>query len=277
MSSFTLQSSNPALNTDAVNPYSWEGRQALASTPKADVATFAGVIHRTTILVSIALLCGTIGYWIFQQYPSALWIGSIAALVATFGIFFALRSNPAHAVVLGPIYAVVQGTLLGGVTGVIEMMLANMAVAIPGGLAFQALIVTGGVFAAMLILYRTGIIRPSNTFVSVLSAATLGIMLAYLVSFALSLFGMSLPFVSIRSVFETGTPGLIGLGLNVVILVIASLWLAVDFRLVEETVERGAPKAMEWYLGFALLVTLAWIYFEAVKLVARVAILLRGR
>jgi len=277
MSSFTLQSSNPALNTEATNPFSWEGQQAIGSTARADVATFAGVINRTTILVSIALLCGVGGYALFTAIPAMLWIGGIASLIATFGIFFAIRSNPARAVVLGPIYAIVQGTLLGGVTGMIETMLTGMGIDLPGGLALQALIVTGGVFAAMLFLYRAGIVRPSNTFVAILSAATMGIMIAYLVSFVLSFFMAPLPFISLASVFESGTAGLIGLGLNLVILVIASMWLAVDFRLVEETVERGAPRAMEWYLAFALLVTLAWIYLEAVKLIARIAVLLRSR
>ncbi len=277
MSSFTLQSSNPALTGDAGNPYAWGNQNAVGTQAKADVATVSGVISRTTILVSIALICGVAGYALFEHYPGMLWIGAIASLIATLGIFFALRSNPTRAVVLGPIYAVVQGTLLGGVTGIVETSLLAMDIAIPGGLALQALVVTGGVFAAMLGLYATGIIRPSNTFVAVLSAATLGIMIAYLLSFLLSFVGITLPFISMGSVFESGTAGLIGIGLNLVILVIASLWLAVDFRLIDETIERGAPRAMEWYLAFALVVTLAWIYLEAVKLIARIAILLKNR
>ena len=77
--------------------------------------------------------------------------------------------------------------------------------------------------------------------------------------------------------FQGGTAGWIGVGFNVLILGLASMWLIIDFKLVEDQVNAGAPKYAEWYCGFALLVTLAWIYFEAVKLVFRLAILLNGR
>ena len=116
-------------------------------------------------------------------------------------------------------------------------------------------------------------LRPSQTFKAVLGTLTLGIMMAYLANLVLEvLFGMHLPFLSIRSAFEGGTPALIGLGLNVLILVVASLWLVVDLEQVEEIVNSGSPVELEWYGAFALLVTLAWIYFEAVKLALRVAV-----
>ncbi len=152
-----------------------------------------------------------------------------------------------------------------------------MGYAVAGGIALQAFIITLSLMIAMLALYSARIIRPTRTFQAVVGVFTAGIMLTYLVSILLSLFGVALPFVSLASAFAGGTTAWIGLGINVFILGIASLWLVIDFKLVEDKVASGGPKYLEWYCGFALLVTLAWIYFEAVKLVFRLAILLGSR
>jgi uncharacterized YccA/Bax inhibitor family protein len=115
-------------------------------------------------------------------------------------------------------------------------------------------------------------------FVSMVKVATAGVMLAYLISFVLSLLGLGgLPFLNLGSALQGGTPALIGLGLNVAILGLASLWLIIDFKQVEENVASGAPKYMEWYCAYALLLTLAWIYYEAVKLAFRLAIIFGNR
>ncbi|MHC4306724.1 MAG: Bax inhibitor-1/YccA family membrane protein, partial [Planctomycetota bacterium] len=146
-----------------------------------------------------------------------------------------------------------------------------------GGLALQAFVITISILIAMLALYSFRILRPSQTFVSVIKVLTAGIMITYVLSFVLSFFGMALPFVSLGSAFAGGKAALIGLGINVFILGVASMWLIIDFKLIEDRVAEGGPKYMEWYCGFALLVTLAWIYFEAVKLAFRIAILLGNR
>ncbi len=106
---------------------------------------------------------------------------------------------------------------------------------------------------------------------------TLGVMITYGLSWILYLFGASMPFVSLNSALQGGTPALIGIGLNVLILGIASMWLIIDFKLVEDIAARGEPKVIEWYGAFGLMVTLAWIYFEAVKLVFRLALLFGSR
>jgi uncharacterized YccA/Bax inhibitor family protein len=132
--------------------------------------------------------------------------------------------------------------------------------------------------ASMLLLYKTGIVRPTDRFKAIIGVATGGIMLAYLVSFVLSIFWQPLPLISFASaVQDKGAMGFLGLGINVLILGIASLWLVIDFGTIEDNIKAGAPKSMEWYCAFGLLVTLAWIYFEAVKLVVRVASLFGNR
>ncbi|MCI0675482.1 MAG: Bax inhibitor-1/YccA family protein, partial [Phycisphaerales bacterium] len=130
----------------------------------------------------------------------------------------------------------------------------------------------------MLGLYYTKLLRPTKLFVSVVSVATIGVMMAYAVSFVMHLVGLGgLPILDLSSALQGGTPALIGLGLNIAILGLASLWLIIDFKMIEEKVAQGGPKYMEWYCGFALLVTLAWIYYEAVKLAFRLAIIFGDR
>lgn len=103
-------------------------------------------------------------------------------------------------------------------------------------------------------------------------------MIVYLISWPLGLlFNIDLPFIGLTSAFGQGWTPLIGLGINFLILGLASMWLIIDFGMIEEKVQAGAPRHMEWYCGFALLVTLAWIYYEALKLAFRLAILLGGR
>ena len=155
---------------------------------------------------------------------------------------------------------------------------AAKGIKVPGGVALQAFIITGSVLAAMLALYSMRIVKPTPTFVSVVSTATGAIMITYLLSFVLSFFGVNLPFISMFSAAnDTGMAAWIGLGINVVILGIASMWLIIDFGMIEQRLRGEAPKYIEWYCGFALLVTLAWIYYESVKLVLRVASLLNRR
>ena len=188
-----------------------------------------------------------------------------------------LRSNPAHARWLAPIYAVAEGVFLGALTAALDRMLEGMAIAATGGLALQAAIITISIMGSMLALYSMRILRPTRKFVATVSVLTLGIMITYLISWPLAMFGMQLPFISLSSAFGDGWTPMIGLGINVLFLGVASMWLIIDFGMIEEKVAAGAPKQMEWYCGFALLVSLAWIYYESVKLAFRLALLLGHR
>jgi uncharacterized YccA/Bax inhibitor family protein len=105
----------------------------------------------------------------------------------------------------------------------------------------------------------------------VLSVVTLGVILSMLVCFVISLFGISVPFMNLGSAFDGGTSAWIGLGINAAILLLASLWLLVDLAQIDEAVAAGAPKSMEWMLAFGLIVTLAWVYLESLKIAFRIA------
>jgi len=271
------QSSNPALtNGDAFEQYYGKGSFA----EQANVATVQGVINKTAILTGIAVAAGAVGYWALSTGViggSGLFISCIAAAIITIGIGFKLHASPKSAVFLAPVYGVVQGAFLGMFTAVAEHMLAAQGIKIAGGVALQAFVITASCLGAMLALYSMRIVRASDTFKRVIGTAGLAIGITYLVSFVLSLFGVAMPFISIASTAATGSAGWIGLGINVFILGIAVLTLVMDFDMIEKQLKSDAPKYMEWYCGFALLVTLAWIYYESVKLVMRIAALMKDR
>ena len=267
-----LESSNPALRNDHVFNDVY-GRLA----GRDDAITLQGVVNRTGFLILLTVAAGAGGYALVGAMPSAVWISCVAAFIVSLGVYFVIAGKPALAPFAAPVYAIVEGVFLGALTGALDRVLAQMGHAAAGGLALQAFVITISILIAMLALYSFRVLRPTQTFVSVIKVLTVGIMITYGISFVLSFFGLSLPFVSLTSAFASGKAGLIGLGINVFILGVASLWLIIDFKLVEERVAAGGPKYMEWYCGFALLVTLAWIYLEAVKLAFRVAVLFGNR
>lgn len=267
-----LQSSNPALQNDQAFQ---ELRGIFAG--QADVATLQGIVNKTGILLLLAVSAGAGGYQLVATMPSIMWISAIAAFGICLGVYFVIARKPAMAKVLGPVYAIVEGCFLGALSGALDRTLAQMGYAVAGGVAVQAFVITISILLAMLALYSFRILRPTRRFTAIVSVATAGIMLTYLISFGLSFFGMSLPLVSLNSAFAGGTAGLIGVGINVLILGVASMWLIIDFGMIEQQVARQGPKTMEWFCAFALMVTLAWIYLEAVKLVFRLAILFGNR
>lgn len=266
-------STNPALaNDDAFNQF--YGKAMFDE--RSNVATLQGVVNKTAILAGLAIAAGVGGYALVSTYASFMWISWLVSLVVALGIYFVIHGKPQTAVFLGPVYAVVEGAFLGAFTGVAEYMLASRGIKVAGGVALQAFVITGSALAGMLTLYTTGVLRPTETFKRVIYTATAAIFITYLISFVLWLVGVNLPFMSVFSTGATG-PALIGMGINLFVLAIASLWLIIDFGMIEERLRGEAPKYMEWYCGFALIVTLAWIYYEAVKMVMRIAALVDRR
>jgi len=266
-----FQSSNPVLtNDDAFRQFYG---QAAGLAGRANVATVQGVVNKTGFLALLAVVAGAGGYRFVAAFPSLMWISGIASAVICLGLYYVARGNPARARVIAPVYAIVEGVFLGAFTGVIDRLLDGMGAKAAGGVALQAFIITASILAVMLGLYSFRILRPTRRFVSIVSVATGGIMLTYLVGFVLSFFGVALPFISLASALQGGTAGLIGLGLNVLILGVASMWLIIDFGMIETRIAQGGPKSEEWFLAFALIVSLAWVYFEAVKLVFRLALM----
>jgi len=154
---------------------------------------------------------------------------------------------------LVPVYAVCEGFLLGGISATFEQ-------AYPG-IVTQAVAGTFAAFFSMLILYKSGIIKCSDKFRSVLFISTLSVAVVYLVNFIGSFFGYNIPLINTASNF--------GIIFSLIVILIASFNLIIDFDFVERGVAQMFPKKYEWYAAFGLMVTLIWIYLEVLKLLAK--------
>jgi uncharacterized YccA/Bax inhibitor family protein len=153
-----------------------------------------------------------------------------------------------------PIYALAEGFFIGGISSMFEAKYP--------GIVIQATALTFGTMAAMLAAYRSGFVQVTDNFRLGVVAATGGIALVYLTAIILSFFGIPVSFV-----YEGG---FFGIAFSLFVVVIAALNLVLDFDLVEQGARRSLPKYMEWYCGFALMVTLIWLYVEFLRLLSKV-------
>lgn len=278
-----LQSSNPVLSPDADFERYYGTMAAGGSATVSDTATLQGIANKTGILAVACVAFGALGYTLLPKLGGGvLWMSAIAGFMVTLGVGFAIRSNPKFAMAGGWLYAAVQGIFLGALTALLDGMLASAvgpeaAAKLGGSLALPAFLITAGAMTSMLVLYKTGIVRPTERFKSVMAVLIGAVMITYLAAFALGFFGVQIPFLSLGSAMEGGQAGFIGLGISLLIFGIASFSLILDFGRAEEIANSGAPKAMEWVAAFGLLVSLAWVYYEAVKLVFRLAIMFNQR
>ena len=155
--------------------------------------------------------------------------------------------------VTAPLYALVEGFFLGAISAVFELKYP--------GIVFQAVVLTFGTLGALLAAYRSGLIRATENFKLGVVAATGGIALVYLASIVLGFFGINIPMIH--------EAGWVGIAFSLFVVAIASLNLVLDFDFIESGVEAGAPKYMEWYGAFGLMVTLVWLYLEILRLLSK--------
>ena len=266
-----LRSSNPVLADEQLPAQSH-------SRPLAEAATVAGVAQKTGFAVTLAVVGGLGGAALVRALGPGAVLGTwIAAMVASLVCFFALWRKPERASWAAPLYSVTQGAMLGTFALLLDSVLASKGLEAFGGLGLQAFVITMAVTAGMLVTYRAGLIRPGKPFNAVLMTLTVAIGLAYLAQFVLGFFGISIPGLGLGSAFAGGREAMIGLGINAVILVVASLWLVVDFQQIETAVASRVGKEYEWYFAYGLMVTLVWIYMEALKLAFRAAAMANDR
>ena len=271
----SLVSTNPIL-ADSVLSGALSPSGALGHS--AGVCTVSGIINKTAGCVLLAAISGAIAVPVTKAFPAAMWVAFFVSFAISIAAIFLVRRSPRMAASITVLYSVAQGFMLGALGMLLQGILDTNTIAVPGGIALQAFVIVVGLMLAMLTLFRTGVLKGGAMFQSVLSVVTLGIFFMFLISMVMSLvFGASLSWMSMGAAGDTGSGALIGLGINVVVLIVAALWLIVDFRQVQDAVTAGAPASAEWYLTFGLVVTLAWVYLEALKLVFRIAMMFGNR
>lgn len=243
-----MRSGNPALtaNTFTSLAPAAAGREAM---------TIQGTVNKTGILLILVIVTAS---WTWNMYltsanPAAvmpwMWGGVIGGFI--FGLVTAFKKT--WAPVTAPIYALLEGLFLGALSSIMEARFP--------GIVIQAVGLTFGILFALLFAYKSGIIKATENFKLGVFAATGGIGLVYLATIGLGFFGVQIPYIH--------GSGLIGIGFSLFVVVIAALNLVLDFDFIETGAERGAPKYMEWYGAFGLVVTLIWLYIEILRLLAK--------
>lgn len=235
----SLRSGNPVLGAQTFQSPARTGEQM----------TISGAVNKTAI--SLVLLVGA-GYFTFNAGGMVfLFPALIGAFIVSLITVFKKEWSP----ITVPIYAVLEGAALGGISFVFNTQY--------DGIVSTAILLTLSILVALLMAYQSGWIKPTENFKLGLFAATGGIFLLYMVNFVMSFFGSGLGVLSINN----SSP--LSIGISVVIVIIAALNLVLDFDFIEEGAERGAPKYMEWYAAFGLMVTLVWLYLEILRLLAK--------
>jgi len=236
-----MKTSNPALS-DRV----FEGVRPAS---RDEAMTIGGTVNKAIISVLITV---AVAYWtaLDPTMQHMFWIGLIGGLVLWLVLFF----KPAAAPVVTPLYAVAEGIVLGTISLQFEQAY--------GGIVLQAVGLTFATLFVLLGLYRTGVIKATPAFKRGVIAATLAILIYYVISMILSFFGV------VPDVLNGN--GMLSIGISLVIAGIAALNLVLDFDFIENAAASGsAPKYMEWYGAFALLVTLIWLYVEILRLLSK--------
>ena len=211
--------------------------------------TINGTVNKTAI--SLLLLVGT-GYLTFTTINPGLIIGcGIGGFIIAIITVFKKEWAP----ITVPIYAILEGGLLGGVSFMYNSLY--------DGIVTNAIFLTVGILLSLLTAYRSGYIKATENFKLGVFAATGGIAIVYLINFIMSFFGSSMGVMQI----DNASP--MSIGFSAIVVIIAALNLVLDFDFIEEGAEKGAPKYMEWYGAFGLLVTLIWLYLEILRLLAK--------
>jgi len=249
-----IRSGNPALQESTFLDL---GSGTVVSRDASGTMTLNGTVNRTGFLLLLAVLTAAFAWNQTltadgQVAPAAqvyLWGGLIGGLVVALVTVFKKTWAP----VTAPLYALLEGFFLGAISAIFNHMYE--------GIVMQAVLLTFGTLFALLFAYRSGLIRATENFKLGVVAATGGIALIYLATIVLGFFGIKIPYIH--------ESGLIGIGFSLFVVVIAALNLVLDFDFIETGVEQGAPKYMEWYGAFGLMVTLVWLYIEFLRLLAK--------
>ena len=248
-----MKTSNPALGENTFR--NLPGAQYGGAIDAASRMTLNGTVNKTGILLVCAFATAA---WTWHLFLQSRDFGSVSGLmmVGLFGGFICAMVTvfkKEWSAVTAPVYALLEGLALGGISAAMDMRYP--------GIAMKAVLLTFGTLMVLLLAYRSGMIQVTQKFRLGIIAATGGIMVFYLLEMVLGFFGIH--FNSING------SGFIGIGFSLFVVAIAALNLVLDFDFIEKGVQYGAPKYMEWYGAFGIIVTLVWLYLEILRLLSK--------
>lgn len=256
-----MRTSNPTLNVEKFDRVRTYGLN--------ESMTVDGTVNKCFILFALLLISAA---WMWNQvmglpapameYPGQQAAPAVSGRIMAFmigggivGFIVAIVTafRPQIARFTAPVYALCEGLVLGGISAFFEQSYQ--------GIVIQAVALTFGTLFGMLALYRSGVIKVTSGFIRGVASATFGIMIVYLGSWILGMFGVNVSFLY--------SAGPFGIGFSLLVVGIAALNLVLDFHIIEQGAQRGAHKYMEWYGAFALTVTMVWLYLEILRLLAK--------
>ncbi len=240
-----MRSGNPVLSDKKFQPSMVVGERM----------TIEGVVNKSFMMLGLVVLSA---WYVWSKFFTTMDMASVSPLIL-FGVIGGLVAamvtvfKPTVARYSAPVYAVLEGLALGGISAFMESRYP--------GIVFQAVSLTFAVFFSLLFLYKTGRIKVTENFRLMVISATGGIFLVYLLDIILMFFGIRLPMIH--------EGGFFGILFSLIVVGIASMNLVLDFDFIEKGAEKGAPQYMEWYGAFGLTVTLVWLYLEILRLLAK--------
>ena len=241
-----MRTSNPTLTASTFTQPATVGEQRM---------TIQGTVNKTALLLTVTMVSAIYVWNLFTKSPASamplVFGGAIGGLIA--GLVTCWKKQ--WSAVTGTIYALCEGLFIGGISAMYERQFH--------GIVLQAGMLTFGTLFALLAAYRSGWIRATENFKLGVVAATGGICIMYLVGWVLSLFHVNMSFLYGN--------GMLSIGISAFVVVIAALNLVLDFDFIEQGAQLGAPKYLEWYGAFGLLVTLVWLYLEILRLLGKLA------
>ena len=229
-----------------------------AADSSLETMTVRGTINKFGFMM-LMVIGGAAYTWrlFYQGAPDTMrtfmMIGLFGGMISAFAIIFKRNWAP----YLAPVYGLLEGFFLGGISAIFNQAFATRY----PGLIMQSVGLTFGVAIAMFLLYNFKIIKATEKFKSVIIAATTGIFFFYLITMVVRMFGVDMPFMYDSSALS--------IGISLFIVAIAALNLILDFDMIEQGAAQGAPKYMEWYGAFGLMVTIIWLYIEILKLLSK--------
>jgi uncharacterized YccA/Bax inhibitor family protein len=249
-----IKTSNPALGQNTFSNFA-RNQTGGSLIDASQRMSLSGTINKTGILLLCAVATAA---WTWNSFMQShdMCVAGPAIMIGLFGgLIFALITSfkRTWAPVTAPIYALLEGLALGGLSAMLELRYP--------GIAMEAVALTFGTLFVLLIAYRSGLIKVTQKFRLGVVAATGGIFIFYMLEMVLGFFGIN--FTTVNS----ATP--IGIGFSLLVVAIAALNLVLDFDFVEQGVAVGAPKYMEWYAAFGIIVTLVWLYIEILNLLSK--------
>ena len=248
-----MKTSNPALGDKTFSDLARAQYGGIAETERM---TLSGTVNKTGVLLLCAMASASWTWHLFLQSRDmadvAPWmmVGLFGGLICAMVTVFKKEWSP----VTAPVYALLEGLALGGISAVFEMRYP--------GIGIEAVSLTFGTLLVLLLAYSSGLIKVTDKFRMGIVAATGGIFLFYMLQMVLGFFGVQV----FSTVYGSGP---IGIGFSLIVVAIAALNLVLDFDFIEQGVKVGAPKYMEWYGAFGIMVTLVWLNLEILRLLSK--------